>query len=174
MSGLARNNRFSGRWALILLLVAACLSCASLEPEQRRLQLFSMKLPASDGKTVNLSDFRGQVLLVDLFTTWSQSSMLAITGYSGLYRRYHQQGLNCLGIALDELGSQVVQPYVEGMDIPYPVAYADDAIRQGDSPLGDVSITPILLIFDRTGILRKIFLGLVKIEQVEQIIKKLL
>jgi peroxiredoxin len=174
MSGLTRNNRFSVHWTLILLFATVAQGCASLEPEQRRQQLFSMKLPAVDGKTVKLSDFRGQVLLVDLFTTWSQTSMLAIPGYSGLHRRYHQKGLSCLGIAMDELGSQVVLPYVEGMDIPYPVVYADDAIKRGQSPLGDVSITPILLVFDRSGILRKIFLGLVPVEQVEQIIVKLL
>ncbi|MBW1810043.1 MAG: TlpA family protein disulfide reductase [Deltaproteobacteria bacterium] len=174
MFGLTRRNRLSGRWLLICLLVASCLGCAGLDPEQRREQFFSMRLPKAGGETVNLSEFRGQVLLVDIFNTWSQSSMLAITGYAGLYRRYHQQGLSCLGIALDKLGSRVVRPYVEGMDIPYPVALADEAIRQGRSPLGDVSITPMLLIFDRSGILKKIFLGFVPIEQVERIIEKLL
>lgn len=136
--------------------------------------IYDLVLRASDGSKVDFSRFRGKVLMVDLFATWSQPSMVAIAGYSGLYRKYKKDGLSVVGIALDELGDEVVVPFVEGMQIPYSVVLATKDILDGESVFGQIKAMPTLLIFDRSGHLTLVLLGLVKFEKLEKAIEDLL
>jgi len=136
-------------------------------------ELYGLALPRVGGGEVRLADHRGQVLMVDVFVTWSQASALAIPGYAVLQGRYAGQGLAVVGVALDEI-TLAVEPFVRGYEVPYPVALADEAVRQGRSPLGAVDSLPTLLVFDRGGRLRGAFLGRVPMQQVEALIRKLL
>jgi hypothetical protein len=136
-------------------------------------QLYGLSLPRVGGGEVRLAEHRGQVLMLDLFVTWSQASALAIPGYAVLQGRYAEQGLVVVGIALDEV-ALAVEPFVRGYGLPYPVALADDSVRQGRSPLGPVDSLPALLVFDRDGRLRGAFLGRVPLPQVEALIRHLL
>jgi len=164
------NSRLEIVVAGIALWLAACATVDS----SRSKEIFYLHLPAPDGSLVDLSRFKGKVLMLDFFTTWSQASVVAIPGYSALYDRYHQEGLAVCAIALDEMGAKVVQPFVDGMRIPYPVLLADDRVKSGSSPLGDFSINPVLIIFDRSGKIRKVFVGLVPLRQIEKLVKELL
>jgi thiol-disulfide isomerase/thioredoxin len=156
---------------MVLLLLAAC---AGIRQQTRRPDPFSLALPRVGGGTVRLSLYRGQVLLVDFFTTWSQASLLAIPGYTALHEKYRGEGLSFVGIAMDELGEAVVAPFVTGLEIPYPVALANDNVRRGNSPFGEINANPLLVVFDRKGKLRKIFVGRVPMREVEKVILELL
>jgi thiol-disulfide isomerase/thioredoxin len=131
-------------------------------------------LPRAGGGRLDFSDFRGRVLLVDFFTTWNQASILAIPGLASLHRRYAARGLAVVGVALDELGEDVVLPYAVGMEIPYPVVLATDRIRNGKSPFGDLSALPSLFVFDSHGRLRKVLVGYVPLERIERLVVALL
>lgn len=149
-------------------------ACAGIQHNTRRSDPFSLSLPRVGGGTVRLSLYSGQVLLVDFFTTWSQASLLAIPSYVVLHEKYRQRGLSFIGIVMDDLGEKVAEPFVTGLEIPYPVALATDAIRQGTSPFGKINANPLLVIFDRGGNLKKIFVGRVPMKEVEKVIKELL
>ncbi len=156
---------------MVLLLLAAC---TGIRQQTRRPDPFSLALPQVGGGTVRLSLYRGQVLLVDFFTTWSQASLLAIPGYITLHEKYREEGLSFVGIALDELGETVVAPFVTGLEISYPVALANDNVRRGNSPFGEIKANPLLVVFDREGDLKKIFVGRVPMKEVEKVILELL
>jgi hypothetical protein len=156
---------------LILLLLSAC---TGIGQETRRPDPFTLVLPRAGGGTVRLSSHRGQVLLVDFHTTWSQASLLAIPGYIVLHEKYRERGLSFIGMLMDELGETVATPFVTGMEIPYPVAVATESIRRGNSPFGQINANPLLAVFDRSGNLRKIFVGYVPMKDVEKVILELL
>jgi peroxiredoxin len=136
--------------------------------------LYAQQLPAIDGGTIDLADYRGRVLLLDFFATWAQPSVVAIRNYSVLQAKYAADGLAVVGVALDELGREVVAGFAAGMQIPYPVALASAEIRSGESPFGPLEAVPTLMVFDRRGRLVRIFVGLNPIERIERLVRRLL
>ncbi len=167
------------RWVAAILLGSLVFGCAGdpIRPDGRDAgpeSLYAVELPRSGGGMVALSDYRGRVLVLDFFTTWSQPSLLSIPHYNVLDARYADRGLAMVGVAMDELGDDVVAPFAAGLQISYPVALASRGIVEGRSIFGDLSAIPTLLIFDRSGHLVQVFFGLVPIEQVEEVIRRLL
>jgi thiol-disulfide isomerase/thioredoxin len=155
----------------VLILMAGC---SGIQQETRRPDPFSLSLPRVGGGTVRFSLYRGEVLLVDFFTTWSQVSQLVIPAYANLHEKYRSRGLSFVGVAMDELGETIVAPFVTGLEIPYPVAVATESVRRGTSPFGEINANPLLVVFDRQGNLRKIFVGRVPMKEVEKVILELL
>jgi len=155
----------------VLILLAGC---SGIQQETRRPDPFELSLPRVGGGTVRFSLYRGEVLLVDFFTTWSQVSQTVIPAYVNLHEKYRRRGLSFIGVAMDELGETVVAPFVTGMEITYPVAVATRSVRTGNSPFGKINASPLMAIFDRKGNLRKIFVGRVPIKEVEKTILELL
>jgi thiol-disulfide isomerase/thioredoxin len=147
--------------------------CSGIQQETRP-DPFSLNLPRVGGGTVRLSLYRGEVLLVDFFTTWNAASQVAVPGYIHLHEKYRNRGLSFIGVAMDDLGETVAAPFVTGMEITYPVTVATTAIRQGTSPFGEIKAFPLLIVFDRKGNLRKIFVGRVPMKEVEKVILELL
>ena len=155
-------------WLLVFTACSGERSISKLAP------LSGLSLARAGGGVVNFKDFEGKVLMVDVFATWAQYSMIAVTGYSVLYSKYKEKGLEIVGIAIDELGDDVVTPYVRGMKITYPVGLADESIIKGQSLFGAISTIPILLVFDRQGILKKVFAGKIKMPELEKVVRDLL
>jgi hypothetical protein len=173
MCGSSRTEPRAGRLGLLGWLLAS--GCATLGAEVGPApeQVYALCLPRVGGGGVCLSEFRGQVLMVDLFVTWAHSSSLDIPGYTVLESRLGPRGLAVVGVALDEI-TQVVEPFVRGMEVSYPVGLADRAVRSGASALGPVEVLPKLLVFDRRGRLRAVFLGQVPPDRLEAVILDLL
>lgn len=167
----SRTSRCLALLTVCGLLASACVTVrANLSADE----LWNIELPDGGGRLVSLSTCRGKLMLLDVFVTWSQASMAAIPGYEAMYLNYRSRGLCMIGIALDELGAKVVVPFNAGMKIPYPVLLADKSIKDGSSPLGKLPITPMLMLFDRSGKLRKVIAGFVDPRIVEKLILQLL
>jgi hypothetical protein len=159
------------------LAAAGCASNPVREPSselQGPTDPFSYVLSQVGGGRVELSQYRGRVLMLDFFATWSQPSLVTISNHSVLQGKYSKKGLAVIGVALDELGDDVVAPFAAGMQIPYPVVLANKAIRSGRSVFGPLETLPTLLVFDRAGRLAKIYRGLVTANQVERTVLQLL
>lgn len=164
---------WSRKLSCLAVLIFLLGGCSGIQ-ETRRPDPFELSLPRVGGGTVRFSLYRGEVLLVDFFTTWSQASLIAIPAYIHLHEKYRKQGLSFIGVAMDDLGETVVAPFVTGLEIPYPVAVATRGVRSGNSPFGEINATPLLVVFDRKGNLRKIFVGRVPMKEVEKLILELL
>jgi thiol-disulfide isomerase/thioredoxin len=160
-----------------LLSLAACAGTLGATGAAQRLapqQLYATVLNRSGGQPLHLEQYRGQVLMIDFFATWSQPSIVAIPRYKTLWDKHRREGLALVGIALDELGDDLVAPFVAGMQIPYPVALASPDIQRGASVFGPLPAIPTLMIFDRRGWLAVVFVGLVPVERIEAALDSLL
>ena len=101
-----------------------------------------------DGRTVRMSDFRGQVVLIDFWATWCGPCRMSIPHLIDLYNEYSSKGFTVLGISLDQRGPTVVRPFVATNKIPYPVVMGDQATVQ---KFGSVRAIPTAFLVDPEG-----------------------
>src|SRR5690606_30835904 len=59
-------------------------------------------LPAVDGGEVTLSDYAGQVILLDFWATWCAPCRAEIPGLVELYEKHKDSGFVVLGVAVDD------------------------------------------------------------------------
>ncbi len=84
------------------------------------------------GGKIHLSQFRGHPVIVDFWATWCAPCRRQIPELNQLYKKYNKtRGLVVLGISCDMIdgkGLQSVEPFVEELQIDYPIALADQAL----------------------------------------------
>ncbi|MBN2273702.1 MAG: AhpC/TSA family protein [Bacteroidales bacterium] len=60
-----------------------------------------LKLPDINGKVVALSEFKGKLVLVNFWASWSDASVAANQSLLDLYKEYHPEGFEVLQVSLD-------------------------------------------------------------------------
>lgn len=126
-------------------------------------------LPDLEGRTVRLGDLRGRVVLVTYFATWCQPCLAEIPAFNALVAEEGGvPGLSVVGISVDLQPEEILRPFVEYMQIRYPVLRADEAMKRGRTPFGDVPAIPTSFLVDRDGRVVETFVGLAPIEYVRR------
>lgn len=105
--------------ALMLVLIVAVAAVAS-RPSNGGSQGPDFALPGFDGKTIRLSDFRGQGLVVNYWASWCLPCLAELPGFEQVYQR-HRGEVGFLGINLadDPASASAV---VADTGISYPLA----------------------------------------------------
>jgi cytochrome c biogenesis protein CcmG/thiol:disulfide interchange protein DsbE len=145
-------------------------STVFLKPENRKMAP-DFTLNDSTGKLVSLSEFRGQVVLLNFWATWCAPCRVEIPLLAGLQQAYRDRGFVVLGIALDEDGWNVVRPYADAKKINYRVMVADDKISD---VFGGLKAVPTTLIIDKYGRIAATHIGLCQKSEYEGDIKAVL
>ena len=76
------------------------------------------------GKTYSLADWRGKVVLLNFWATWCPPCRREIPLFIDLQRRYEKQGLQIVGISVDN--PEAVARYWQETRIKYPLLIADE------------------------------------------------
>ena len=72
------------------------------------------------GKDVRLSQYKGQVVLLNFWATWCVPCKREIPALTALYRDYKERGFVVLGVSVDsEIRS--IKPFAREMKMNYPV-----------------------------------------------------
>ncbi len=123
------------------------------------------------GKKVQLSDFKGKVVIIDFWATWCGPCREEIPDFVRLQSKYRQQGLVILGLSLDEGGDKKVRSFAEDHDMNYPVLIASPETA---NLYGGVVGIPTTFVLDRQGRIVKKFIGRMGPETFEEAVKPLL
>jgi thiol-disulfide isomerase/thioredoxin len=131
-----------------------------------------VKLKNASGATVQLSDFRGRVVLLNFWATWCGPCKEEIPWFVEFQKTYKDQGFDVLGISVDEKGWKVVKAYLagQGKDINYTIVFDDENLSERYA----VSVMPKTLMIDRDGKIAAVHSGMVDRNGVEAEIKALL
>lgn len=132
----------------------------------------NFKVISTAGQTISQENYRGHVLILDFFATWCQPCRKSIPHLVEMNRKYGRQGLQILGLSVDEDGEQNVKTFTDEFQVNYPLALA------GDSTTVDFGVrsVPIMYLIDKKGRIAEVYRGYT-IEvgrSVEQSIKRLL
>ena len=106
------------------------------------------KLADLDGKTVNFSDFRGKVLILDFWATWCVPCRVEIPHFVELQKQYGDKGLTVIGVSLDQQGPEVVKKFVERLGVNYPVVIGNEKVVDA---YGGIEAIPTTFVIDRQG-----------------------
>ena len=128
---------------------------------------FSLK--DMDGKTYNLSDYRGKVVMLNFWATWCPPCVKEIPEYVELQGEYGAQGVQFIGIPLDDEGVAKVRPWLAKHPVTYPILLPDTKVV---GTYGDLSSIPVTFIIDRKGMIRESFVGIRQKPVVVEMLKK--
>ena len=127
------------------------------------------ELQSLGGKTVHLTDFRGKAVVLNFWATWCEPCKIEMPWFVELQKQYGPEGLQVVGIAMDDAGEQDIAKFAKNMGVNYPVLLGKEAT--GDS-YGGVPFLPTTFFIDRNGkVVDKIF-GLKSRSEIEDDIKK--
>jgi peroxiredoxin len=76
--------------------------------------------PGLDGKMVSLSDYRGHIVLVNVWATWCPPCVDEMPSMERLYKELKGENFEILAISIDALGTKAVAPFMKKYNLSFP------------------------------------------------------
>jgi thiol-disulfide isomerase/thioredoxin len=154
---------------LLLSFMVSLDSFAEKAPATRPAKDFSLK--DLQAKKVNLSDFRGKVVLLNFFATWCSPCRMEIPELVKLHQKYKNKDFVLLGINLDaDAVPFMIKTFAKDMKITYPVLMGTPEVAEAYQ----ISGVPITVLINKEGKIYKQFDGLVPTRFLDNALKDLL
>lgn len=107
-------------------------------------------LPDPEGNDLKLSQFRGKILLLDFWASWCGPCRAEMPNVKDIYAKYHDKGLEILGVSLDESKDKWVDAIAKE-ELPWSHV---SALKGWDCPVAkqfNVTGIPRMYILDTDG-----------------------
>jgi peroxiredoxin len=112
--------------------------------------------PGLDGKMASLSDYKGKVVLVNIWATWCPPCVAEMPSMEKLYRKFKRENFEILAVSIDETGLKAVAPFMKKNRLTFPALIdSKGAIK----PVYRITGIPESFIIDHKGILIKKIVG---------------
>jgi thiol-disulfide isomerase/thioredoxin len=128
-------------------------------------------LESLDGRNMRLSDFRGKAVLLNFWATWCAPCKIEMPWFVDLQKEYGPQGLQIVGVAMDDSSKEDIAKFAKDMGVNYPVLIGKEAV--GDE-YGGVPALPESFFIGRDGKIVDKIIGLKGRGEIENSIKKAL
>jgi thiol-disulfide isomerase/thioredoxin len=128
-------------------------------------------LESLDGKNMRLSDFRGKAVLLNFWATWCGPCKIEMPWFVDFQKEYGSQGLQIVGVAMDDSSKEDIAKFAKEMGVNYPVLLGKEAV--GDE-YGGVPALPESFFIGRDGKIVDKIIGLKGKGEIEDSIKKAL
>jgi thiol-disulfide isomerase/thioredoxin len=153
--------------ALILIATTFWFNCQSAS----RGSVLDVEVGGLDGKTYNLMETKGDLILVNFWATWCTPCKQEIPELVKLQNEYKDRGLSIVGISLDFGDAKKVKEFVEKWEINYAVFVGSQKVIQRYGGLYGI---PVSFLVTKQGIIQKTYIGSLTKEMVEKDLKILL
>lgn len=121
--------------------------------------ILDVELRAHSGPPLKLSDYRGKVLVVNLWATWCGPCRAEIPELVKLYKEFHPKGLEVLGLSTEnpDASAAAVRKFVSDYNMNYRVGWAPPEVSL--ALMQDRNAIPQSFVIARDGRIIKRFVG---------------
>jgi len=124
-----------------------------------------------NGGNLKLSDLRGKAVLLNFWATWCGPCKIETPWLVEMQNQYGNQGLQVIGVAMDDSGKDEISKFAKDMGVNYPVLLGKEAV--GDE-YGGVPALPESFFIGRDGKIVDRIIGLKGKAEIEDAIKRAL
>ena len=114
-------------------------------------------LSGLDGKTVRLTDYKGKVVLLNIWATWCPSCVEEMPSMEKLYKELRGEHFEILGVSIDESGAKAVAPFMQKYKLSFPTL-VDPGGRAVQS-LYRITGVPESFLVDKEGNIAQVIIG---------------
>ena len=133
------------------------------------------------GKPIDLEPYKGKVVVINFWATWCGPCLIEMPWFIEFQEKYAARGFTMLGIAMDDEGRSVVEPWVAeqrfeangqaGAQLNYPMFIGSEPVAEA---YGGIIGLPTTLVVNREGKIVNRFIGLASHEKLVAAIENLL
>jgi cytochrome c biogenesis protein CcmG/thiol:disulfide interchange protein DsbE len=123
-----------------------------------------------DGKQIDLSTYRGKVLLLNFWATWCAPCQLELPRFNAWQEKYGSDGLQVIAVSMDD-DPAPVRATDRKLQLNFPVIMGDAKLG---TQYGGVLGLPITYLIGRDGTIRARLKGAANLQGMEKRIRKLL
>ena len=123
------------------------------------------------GRTFRLSDYKGNVVLLNFWATWCPPCRAEVPELVRWQRKYRSRGLQVIGVTYPPTNLRDVRIFIRSAKVNYPIVLGTIETKalyyEGET-------LPITVVVDRAGNIRETIEGILLPEEFEEKIKPLL
>jgi len=128
-------------------------------------------LPALNGDTLRLSDQLGKIVVLNFWATWCGPCREETPAFVKLHTELKDQGVQFIGLSIDEEGFDIVRPFVEEFGVTYPIVVDDGSVKPRYK---EVVGMPTTFILNKNGEIEKYMAGAVSYERLRSVLLRML
>ena len=131
-------------------------------------------LKTNGGANLRLSEFRGQVVLINFWARWAGDTHREMRALDKINTTYLRAGLVVLGVSVDE-DLRRAQEFADSMKVSYPIMFDTGSDIGRDYQLAKM---PVTLLVDRSGVVRFSHIGFKRgddrmyLEQIRELLRE--
>ena len=114
------------------------------------------KLPVLGGNSVKLSDYRGQVVFLNIWASWCPPCREEMPSLEALYNRLKDRQFKMLSVCIDQRGAEVVGPFMAQLGLTLPVLLDPEG---NTYKLYGLTGVPETFILDKNGVVIQKIIG---------------
>jgi peroxiredoxin len=112
--------------------------------------------PDLNGKSVKLSDYRGKVVLLNIWATWCTPCVEEMPSMERLYQKLKGQEFEILAVSIDTSGAEAVLPFMNEHKLNFPALVNSNGTIKN---LYQTTGVPESFIIDKNGIIAEKIIG---------------
>lgn len=142
----------------LLLIIAATLALcpyaqrSAVRAQNEQTNDYTIKLPGADGKTYDLSNMRGQIILVSFGATWCQPCKDELRALEDLKNEYKSKPVKFFWVSIepeDQVSNGALKAYARDVKFTFPILR--DSSRWTLSQFSTRARIPVVVFFDKQG-----------------------
>jgi thiol-disulfide isomerase/thioredoxin len=114
---------------------------------------FEISFTSVDGKSVDIKDLKGKVVLLDFWATWCGPCVAELPNVKKVYEKYHDQGFEILGISFDK-NKNALTGFVKQNDMTWPQYFDGQGWGNKFGIEYNISAIPAMWLVDKNGLLQ--------------------
>jgi len=139
----------------IFILLAALLLAGTVAAKEVSGPAPDFTLKSRGGENLKLSEFRGEVVMINFWASWCGPCRKEMPLLDQLYRRYHPMGFTILGVNVEEDSGDALRLLKE-IPVTFPILFDRD---NKVSEAYELVAMPSTVMVDRDGNMRFVHLG---------------